>query len=88
MSFQNCSDSQPLQSYETFNFELIRTDQQENISPFYGAYRKREAPLRGGSNNNDVCKCGEECPLIVMPFHFSSVSANVFCTPHPILCGS
>jgi hypothetical protein len=77
MSFQNWSDSQQLQSYETFNCELIGTDHQENFSPFYGAYRKREAPHRGGSSNNDVCKCGKDCPLIVMPFHFSNVSANV-----------
>jgi len=76
MPFQNWPDSQPLQSYETFNCELIRTDQQENISPFYDAYRKREAPLRGGSSNNDMSKRGE-CPHIVMTFHFSNFSASV-----------
>ena len=65
---------------------LIRTDQQENISPFYGAYRKREAPHRGGgSSNNDVCTCGEDCPLIVTPFHFSNVGANVL---RQMLCAS
>lgn len=70
MSFQNWSDSQQLQSCETFNCELIGADHQENFSPFYSAYRKREAPSRDDSSNNDVCKCGEDCPFIVMPFHF------------------
>jgi hypothetical protein len=86
MPFQNWSDLQPLHICETFNCKLIRTDQQENISPFYGAYRKREAPHRGGgSSNNDVCTCGEDCPLIVMPFHFSNVGANVL---RQMLCAS